>query len=93
MVFLYFNFVIASFILLGLYTVSSLNAIRAYISSNAVNKGTVYGILYAGVALFGALGASFTGLIWKHLGEGVAIEFSIAGAILTLIAYPFGTMK
>jgi len=93
MVFLYFNFVIVSFILLGLYTVSSLNAIRAYISSNAVNKGTVYGIFYAGVALFGALGASFTGLIWKHLGEGVAIEFSIAGAILTLIAYPFGTMK
>ena len=87
MVLLYFNFVIASFILLGLYTVSSLNAIRAYISNNAKNKGTVYGIFYAGVALFGALGASITGLIWKHFGENSAIVFSIAGAILTFVVY------
>jgi len=87
MILLYFNFVIASFILLGLYTVSSLNAIRAYISNNAKNKGTVYGIFYAGVALFGALGASITGLIWKYFGENSAIVFSIAGAILTFVVY------
>jgi len=44
-------------VLLGIFTVASLNALRAYISVNALNKGTIYGILYGGVALSGALGA------------------------------------
>ena len=87
MLMLYFNFLIAGFILLALFTVSSLNAIRAFISNNAQNKGTVYGIFYAGVAIFGALGATVTGLIWKYFGEETAIEFSIIGAVLTLLIY------
>lgn len=89
MILLYFNFVIASFILLGLFSVSSLNAIRAYISNRAHNKGSLYGIFYAGVALFGALGATVTGLIWKHYGEDGAILFSLGGLLCVVILYLF----
>jgi len=81
MICLYFEFIIAGFALLGLFTVSSLNAIRAYISANATNKGSVYGIFYAGVALSSALGASVMGLIWKSLGENEAILISLGGLI------------
>jgi len=55
----------AAFVFFGLFTVASLNAIRAYISQSADNHGSVYGIFYAGVALFGALGAYISGLIWE----------------------------
>ncbi|MFK5881174.1 MAG: MFS transporter [Sulfurospirillum sp.] len=82
---LYFNLIIFSFIFLGLFMVSSVNALRAYISTYAKNKGSVYGLFYGGVAISGALGAIFTGLIWKHFGENGAISISlIALAILTL---------
>lgn len=79
---LYLDFIIVGFIFLGLFTVSSLNAIRAYISSEAKNKGSVYGFFYGGVAVSGALGASFVGLIWKYLGENRAIEISLLALVL-----------
>ncbi len=78
---LYFNFIILGFIFLGLFTVSSLNAIRAYISSEAKNKGSIYGIFYAGVAISGALGASFIGIIWRYFGEIKAISISLTALI------------
>ena len=59
--------------------VASLNDIRSYISDNAVNKGSVYGILYGGVALFGSLGAIVTGEIWQNFGDNYAILFSLVG--------------
>jgi len=83
---LYFGYTILSFALLGLFTVSGLNAVRAYISANAVNKGSIYGIFYAGVALSSALGASAIGLIWKHFGENEAILISLCGLIVMLTA-------
>jgi len=81
---LYFNFII-----LGIFIVGSLNALRSYISDHAHNKGTVYGILYGGVALFGALGALVTGMIWKHYDGDTAILFSLGGMGVMLLVYLF----
>jgi len=86
-VLLYFDFIIGSFTALGLFSVSSLNAIRSYISDNAQNRGTVYGIFYAGIALFGALGAMVAGLIWREFGEDYAIYFSMAGLVVTVLIF------
>jgi len=72
---------------LGLFTVTSLNANRAHISISSDNRGSVYGFFYAGVALFGAVGAYVCGMIWEHVGMSDAIVFSLAGTILTLFAF------
>jgi len=92
MIFLYFDFIVFSFVLLGLFLVSSLNAIRSYISNKAINKGSVFGFLYGGVAISGALGSLFVGEIWHRFGQNIAIDISIVGlfivyAIYTKIAY------
>ncbi len=84
---LYFNLAVLSFIFLGVFIVGSLNALRAHISDHANNKGTVYGILYGGVALFGALGAVTTGMIWKHYDAQGAILFSLLGMSVMLVGY------
>lgn len=75
------------FIFLGVFMVGSLNALRAYISDHAHNKGTVYGILYGGVALFGALGALVTGVIWKHYDAQNAVLFSLVGMGMVFMGY------
>ncbi len=64
---------------LGLFTVSSFNAIRALIAQQAENKGSMYGIFYAGVAAFAAAGAYLSGLIWHHWGVTTAISFALTG--------------
>ncbi len=84
---IYYGFIIFGFIFLGLFIVGSLNALRAYISDQAQNKGTVYGILYGGVALFGAFGALTTGLIWKYFEAQGAIAFSFTGMFITFIIH------
>jgi len=76
---LFYGFVITSFILLGVFIVSSLNAIRSYISQNAINKSSVYGFLYAGVAIFSSFGAIVIGNIWQKFGDNYAIVFSLVG--------------
>jgi len=87
MIGLYFNQTVLSFVLLGVFTVASLNAIRAYISTNAKNKGSVYGIFYAGVAISGALGATCMGIIWRYFGENLALNISIiALALITMLS-------
>ncbi len=86
---LYFNLVVMGFIFLGVFIVGSLNSLRAYISDHAHNKGTVYGILYGGVALFGALGALVTGLIWEHYDAQSAVLFSLVGMAIVFITYLF----
>ena len=71
---------------LGLFTVASLNANRAMIAERADNRGSVYGVFYAGVALFGAAGALVAGLIWEHLGMHAALLYGLGGtAALTLL--------
>ncbi len=90
---LLFNAAILSFILLALYTVASLNAIRAYISNEAKNRATVYGVLYGGVAAFSALGATVTGIIWQTFNQRTAIEFSLIGLIVIFVIFPVITRK
>jgi MFS family permease len=92
-VLLYFNLIIGSFTALGLFSVSSLNAIRSYISDNAQNRGTVYGIFYAGIALFGALGSMVAGLIWREFGEDIAISFSMAGLVVVFLIFVIYSFK
>jgi MFS family permease len=89
---LYFDLIITGFIFLGIFLVGSLNALRAYISDNAHNKGTLYGILYGGVAVFGALGAMVIGLIWKNFDTQSAIVFSLTGMIIMFGGY-FAVLK
>ena len=86
MIALYFDLIILSFIFLGLFLVASINALRSYISNNAINKSTVYGILYTGTAFSSALGSITTGMIWKNFGEQSAVLFSITGMIIVMLA-------
>ncbi len=78
---------------LGIFTVVSLNANRAYISENSDNRGAVYGVFYAGVALFGALGAFVCGLLWEHFGMESAMLFSLGGSVLLFVVYLLGGKK
>ena len=72
---------------LGLFTVASLNANRAYIAAHSRNRGSVYGIFYAGVALFGAAGAYICGLLWERLGMQSALLFSLAGSTMAALLF------
>ncbi len=74
-----------SFGFLGLYTVLSLNSLRAYISKNAISKAFVFGILYGGIAIFSSLGALVIGFIWKLYGFYFALNFSEIGMIIVFI--------
>ena len=75
----------AGFIFLGLFTVTSLNSIRSYISRYAVSKGFIYGVFYGGVAVFASLGALTIGFIWSHFGFVNVIIFSEAGMVILTI--------
>lgn len=76
------------FALYGIYTVSSLTLIRAMISEQASNKGHIYGLFYAGMAIAIALGSLFFGYIWENYNGQVALIISMLGS-LTLIALYF----
>ena len=89
MIFVCLDLVILAFIFLGLFLVSSLNSIRSYISINAVNKASVYGIFYGGVAISSSFGAVIIGQIWEKVGERVAEIFSLSGLIVVFIIYLF----
>jgi len=74
-----------SYAFLGIFTVSTLNAVRAMIAHHADNRASVYGIVYAGIAFFGAMGAWFSGWIWERFGMQNAILFSLGGMLLVLL--------
>lgn len=76
-----------SYAFLGLFTVASLNANRAFIAQKADNIGSVYGIFYAGVALFAAFGALVCGFLWEHFGAQSALLFSLSGAAVVAVSY------
>jgi len=76
-----------AYVFLGLFTVASLNANRAFIAQNAYNKGSVYGVFYAGVALFGALGAFIGGLIWEHFDMQIALIYALAGTLVLTVLF------
>jgi len=79
------EFIWLSFILLGLFTVISLNTIRAYISQNATSKGFVFGIFYGGVALTSSLGAIVIGQLWKRFGFENTMLFSLSGMVMLIV--------
>jgi len=72
---------------LGLFTVASLNANRAYISQFADNRGSVYGVFYAGVALFAGAGAFVSGMIWEHFSMQSALLYALAGTMSILLFF------
>ena len=84
---IYFNLVIVGFIFLGLFLVSSLNSMRSFISINAENKASIYGMFYGGVALSSSVGAVVIGQIWQKTGERAAEIFSLGGIITVFIIY------
>ncbi len=91
---LFLNYLWVAFILLGLFTVISLNAIRSYIAKYATSKAFVYGILYGGTAIFGALGAYIIGFLWHRFGFAVAVEYSLSGlGIMTSLSLLFAIVK
>jgi len=71
-----------AYALLGLFTVATLNAQRAAIAREADNRGSVYGIFYAGIATFAALGAWVGGWIWQAYGISAALVFAFGGTTL-----------
>ncbi|MDD2789945.1 MAG: MFS transporter [Sulfurimonas sp.] len=77
-----------AFAFLGLFTVASLNATRSLISQKADNKGTLYGLFYSGVAIFGALGALLSGYIWHGFGMDTTLIYAFIGtSIVTLLFF------
>jgi len=76
-----------SFAFLGLFSVSSLNANRSIIANRAENRGSVYGIFYALVAIFAALGAYISGFVWDHLGIDMATLLALGGTSAVFVSY------
>ncbi len=87
------EFLWLSFILLGIFTVTSLNTIRAYISQYAISKAFVYGIFYGGVALSSSLGAIVIGHLWKRFGFENVMLFSLSGMITLMAILAFWVWK
>ena len=85
LLFFLLSYIWLAFIFLGLFSVSSLNAIRSYISHHAENKSTVFGIFYGGTAVSGALGALLTGYRWSDYGVTFATLTSITGATIVFL--------
>ncbi|SFP67796.1 MFS transporter [Hydrogenimonas thermophila] len=76
-----------AFMFMGLFTVASLNANRAMIAKVADNRGSVYGIFYASVALLGAIGAVVSGFIWEKLGIESALMYALVGTAAIFLLY------
>jgi len=76
-----------SFIFLGIFIVSSLNSLRAFISKNTDHKASVFGFLYGGSAVFSALGALLMGFLWENYGFNTVFLVSLIGSISTLLLY------
>ena len=79
---LHIGWVWPGFALFGLFTVVSLNALRAWIADRAHSQAFVYGLFYGGVALSSALGALVVGQIWERWGFDAVAQFSLGGLIL-----------
>jgi len=82
-----------TFLFFGLFTVVSLNTLRAYISTYALSRGFLYGVLYGGIAMASALGALVAGHIWKWYGFEMMIRFSLSGAVIITLLLALDTLK
>ena len=76
-----------AFVFLGIFTVSSLNALRAYISKNADHKASVFGLLYGGSAIFSATGIFLIGFIWGNYGFNMIFLISLIGLMSVFALY------
>ena len=81
------EWIVPAFVLMGASTVSGLNAMRAWISDTAQNRGTVYGLFYGGTAVSGALGAVISGMIWEQCSRETAILVSFVGVLFAGAVY------
>jgi MFS family permease len=81
------------FVSFGIYTVTILNTLRAYISQNATNKGSVYGIFYAGNAVSAAIGVIVAGYIWTYSNSLTALWISFIGTLLVGLGNMIYTRK
>ncbi len=77
----------SAYLFLGLFTVASLNANRAFIAQHADNRGSVYGLFYAATAMFAGSGALIVGFLWEHFGATDALIFSLCGSAGVTGAY------
>ncbi len=73
-----------SMLFLALFSVMSLNAMRAFISNKAQSVAFMYGIFYAGTAICSSLGAFIMGLLWQHFGISVLIRVSEIGMLFVM---------
>jgi hypothetical protein len=87
------GWILSSFLFLALFTVASLNAMRAWIAEKAKNRGTIYGIFYGGTALSASLGALMMGVVWERYGLASALGVSLTGLTAVWAATFVGTMK
>lgn len=76
-----------AYVFLGLFTVISLNANRSYIAKTADNRGVIFGVFYACVALFGAIGAYAFGVIWQEFGMEMALFISLLCTLFTTLFF------
>lgn len=76
-----------AYVFLGLFSVISLNVNRSYVAKNADNKGIVFGIFYACVALFGAVGAYIFGVIWQKFGMDIALFLSFVSTLFIALLF------
>ncbi|MBU1657458.1 MFS transporter [bacterium] len=83
------DFLWGGFVFLGIFTVASLNATRSYISEHAINKASIYGVFYGGLALFSSLGALSIGYIWQYFGQTNALIFSLVGMLTVSVVTLF----
>ncbi len=81
----YLSYIWLAFIFLGLFSVSSLNAMRSYISQHAKNRSTLFGIFYAGTAIFSSLGALLTGYLWQNFSQDLAVLVSLTGMMIVSV--------
>lgn len=77
--------IILAYIAFGLYTTTSLNALRVQISNSATNKALTYGFFYTVLAVSIFISSLLIGMIWDRYGADRALLFSLAGALLFLI--------
>lgn len=81
------------FILYGLYSVITLNILRALIAEKAEKKGELFGVLYAGMAIVLSLSALFFGFVWEHYGSQHGLVIAFSGCLLLWFISLFSSLK
>ncbi|MEM7334951.1 MAG: hypothetical protein AAF490_22940, partial [Chloroflexota bacterium] len=78
-----------SFGLFGAHGVIVLNAIRAFIGKNAIDKGAAFGTFYLLYAVGTAVGLFLIGLIWERWGVETAVIYASVGLAVVMLIQLF----